>query len=348
MSKLHFILGFGRSGTTLLSNELNKVSGVLAVPEMVFLIFFLQKFEKKSITHADLILIIEQIKVYGLSHPWVDWKFDEHQLIESYEKATIKGEVNYLQVCQIAYESFGNAYSPNDIHTVIDKNPSYTLFANRISKFSPSSKFVLLTRDYRANILSRKQSVYLKSGNLVYNAVRWTVFNKKALQFQKRNPEKVFLLSYEGFISDSDRNIQQISMFFQVEYVIKENKSLPGFQPDSFEIPDQFQHRYQKKYSDLSKPVNSSRKEAWKEQLSEKEIFLCDLFCGKTGAALGYEMVNKIPTSQKVLNHIKFFLPVCKAYVDVYKDYIIYYLHPKLKLKILKKKYKKIGFIKGK
>ena len=61
---IHFIIGIGRSGTTLLSQLLNNHKEIQALPEANFLVFFLNQFQnKKQFTINDINLLFEQIDV---------------------------------------------------------------------------------------------------------------------------------------------------------------------------------------------------------------------------------------------------------------------------------------------
>ena len=46
--KIHFILGLGRPGTTLLSSLLDTHPNLKCTPEAVFLVFFLQKYKNSE------------------------------------------------------------------------------------------------------------------------------------------------------------------------------------------------------------------------------------------------------------------------------------------------------------
>ena len=75
--KYSFIIGIGRSGTTVLTQILNQHSQIHCLPEANFLVFFLNTFKgNKKVESVDLDEIFDQISCYRLSHPWVGWEFD--------------------------------------------------------------------------------------------------------------------------------------------------------------------------------------------------------------------------------------------------------------------------------
>lgn len=348
MSEISYIVGIGRSGTTLLSNLLNNHQNIHSTPEAVFLVFFLNKFKSKNINIFDLQLILKQIETYGLSHPWVGWHFDKNNLIKDFEfYATHNKFVSYHDTVKIIYKNFkSNNLKFKKIEYILDKNPSYSLYLDKLKVFSPNSLYIIMFRDYRANVLSRKQSVYLKSPNVAYNAYRWRIFNKKLLNFHGSYKNKSMILKYEDLIAESDLSLNKTYSFLKLDTNNILSKTEFKTQLDTTNIPEKYKDRYIKKYSDLNKKVNTSRMNSWKEELSEKEVKICDVFCASIGEKLGYIPKNKFNTFQKFYYHCRYIFPISKAVFEVYKDYLIYYLPPAFKIKKLTQQYKKNGFIK--
>ncbi|MDF2451637.1 MAG: Sulfotransferase domain protein [Bacteroidota bacterium] len=348
--QLHFIVGIGRSGTSILSKLLNSYVDVHCLPEANFLVFFLRKYHhKKQFTALEIEAIFEEINLYTLSHPMVGWTFDEDatkhacmQLLKASKSIT------YKEICIMIYQNFKvNGLNKDRATLLIDKNPSYTIFIDKIHSALPESKFIFIVRDYRANILSRKQSVYLKSPDVAYNATRWKLYNKEAYAFYKKNGNKVLLIKYESLVSNYETEIQRITAFLNLN---------PVFEPENqaekepvnikdYNISEKFRERFIKKYSDLNKELNKERLEVWKEKLTVKEIRLSDAICSGIGKKFGYE--TNFPTNTFKSFTLKFssIVPIIKGYIDIYKDKLIYYAPIGLKLNKLRKRYVKLGFI---
>jgi hypothetical protein len=347
--KIHFILGIGRSGTSLLSSLLDTHPNLKCTPEAVFLVFFLHKYKNQNITLEQFKLMLEHINIYGISHPWVGWKFDEHAAISEFNNLRKeRAFLDYASTCEILYRNFKNLLSHyKSVPKVVDKNPSYSLYANHLEKTFSNAHFILLFRDYRANILSRKQSVYLKSSNVAFNAFRWRLFNKKLLRFAKLNPSKCFKLNYENLVQNKEMYLEQLILFLNEEPAdIKENHDLETLMiKDEFEIPDAFKDRYNKKYGDLNKEVNSKRISSWENELTALEIKIGDVFCGKVGKEAGYTPRHSFNIFEKIYYYCRYIIPVLKAIWDIKKDAILFYFPPTIKLIRLKKSYKKLGLI---
>jgi hypothetical protein len=218
---------------------------------------------------------------------------------------------------------------------------------NEIMSVFKKSKFIYLVRDYRANILSRKQSVYFRSADVAFNAWRWRIFNAKAYHFYKKRPEDVILVRYEDLITNTEEQILRIYKFLGVEVKMYNTDPEAGkINVDHYSIDERFKERFVKKYSDLNKPLNPARLSAWKEQLDEVEISICESFCGNLATKLMYDELQKLNYFKKLSYRLKYLKSILNANLDVYKDKLIFYMPLLYKLKRLKNAYRKLGLIK--
>lgn len=346
---LHFIIGIGRSGTTILTKLLNSYKDVHCLPEANFLVFFLQKFKnKQQFLKHDIELIFKEIDLYALSHPWIGWTFNNEEVKElTLQRIELNPQINFNELIIFIYEQFKVVgYDKANAKILIDKNPSYTIFAENISNQFTKSKFIFITRDYRANILSRKQSIYLKSPDVAYNATRWNLYNSIAYRFYKANPNKVILVKYEDLVTNIDFELEKIRTFLDIS---SEKDTLnPNEKIDFsvFNLDNKFKDRFIKKYSDLDRDVNASRLDSWKNQLSIIEQETCDVICRDIGKKIGFYPISPLSFSKIIITYLKNIIPVCKGNIDILKDKIIYYFPIGFKLNRLTLRYKKIGFIK--
>ena len=345
--ELHFIIGIGRSGTTILSKLLNSYQDVHSMPEAIFLIFFLKKFGKKRIfSQNDINDIFTQIDLYSHSHPWVGWKF--HPLeVKNNILNIIKqnNQITYKQIISIIYQNFKvEGFEKSKAKIYIDKNPSSTLYLNQLSDFSPKSKFIWIIRDYRATILSSKQSVYIRPSNVAYNASRWKLFNNLAYNFYKKNKDKVLIVKYEDLVSN-ENEIERILLFLSIEPIKDSIITASEVELGNFNLKDQHKERFMKKYTDLNKTLNSDRLSSWKDQLTKDEIEISDAICGSSFPFLGYKTQSDITFIKKLIIFMSNLYPILCGYFDIFKDKLLYYFPIKLKIDRLRKRYIKLGFI---
>ena len=348
-SQLHFIIGMDRSGTTILTKLLNNFVDIHCLPEANFLLFFLHQFKnKKNFTEEDIALIFEQMKVYYLTNPWIGWEFNFEECKNVIKEFSVTEQITYEKLCKIILENFKMiGINKKNATLLIDKNPCYTLFVNHIHDTFKDAKFIWITRDYRANMLSRIQHPDLKPSNTPFNAIRWVLYNKEALNFYRKNKEKTILIKYEELVLNYEAEIKKLTQFLNISTTLESNyieKGLIDF--SKHQVSFEHKARYEKKYTDLNQPLNSNRLDVWKTQLSQKDITICDAICSSFAAKIGYHPYQKIKKTEVFLLKIKYLYPIINGYLDIYKDKLIYFINVKIKLSKLKSRYTKLGFIK--
>ena len=329
--KINYIIGIGRSGSTLLSTLLNAHSAIKAIPEIPITIFFssryqhLKKREPKLEQQTKIYLnLIQKIRPLDLVNLHAENVFND--------KVDYKDYQSFIQ-CVFAQFTIAGKTGPSEQY--IDKNPFYSFHYQRLKKINTTSKFILLVRDYRANVLSRNKKVLNKPGNIVYNAFRWRFFFQ-ALSKIKNNSD-CLVVRYEDLVANEISEMMKICHFLEVAY-----------EPDMFNkrmvnnLSDQVEMKKTKKFVEqhfigLSQPIHTHKINEWRKDLTQKEINQCDCICGKYGKDYNYA-----PASYKNLSYfilvIKNFHWYIRALYDIYKEQFIYHLPIKMKLLRLGKK----------
>jgi hypothetical protein len=335
----HYIIGIGRSGTSLLMSLLGAHPNLHATPENYFSIFFSQAFQNKTVFSAQDIHLIHRFNLaFGKLQPYVAFNYvlnEDSELLKNGFKGT------YRELCNVIYLSFQHTTLQNEaVSAIIDKNPSNTLFIDRLLQINPQAKFILMVRDYRANMLSRKESIHLFTPDIAFNSFRWNYFTKKALQLKAKYPEKVLLVRYEDMVHETDASLSTIFTFLGVESINSENlrareraSYLDFEQDEKLKSSD----RIQKKYGDLAKPIFTNRTDKWKESLSQAEIQVSESICGKTGAAVGYQTTQEISTFKLLSFKFKNIFKSLKVNLIFQKDYLFFYFPIEIKLKRFEK-----------
>jgi hypothetical protein len=332
MSQVHYIIGIGRSGTSLLMSILGSHREILTPPENYFNVFFYHAYAKKTYFSPHDIQLIQRFnEAFHRLQPPVGFEYDiPHTLLERGFEGT------YSALCENIYSCYRQVAFPNKKHNyIIDKNPSNTLFLKSIQKLQPEAKYILMVRDYRANILSRKESVHLLPPSVMFNAVRWSLFTKLALRFKDKYPDRVQILRYEDLINAPEEQLDSVFQFLSIKPETSEDlKEQERSAYLKYKSDSQTSHsaRAQKKYEDLAKPIFKDRVEKWKESLTSAEIELADFICHREASACGYlpETIH-----QKIPLFIKFILLTSrfKVLFSYLKDQLTYYLPISFKVK---------------
>jgi hypothetical protein len=332
-TQVNYIIGIGRSGTSLLVSLLGSQPNIQTIPENYFSMFFAHYYAKKTtFSVQDVRLINSFNEKFNILQPYIGFSY---LLEEKLLKNGFNGD--YLSLCKLIYSSFHhNTMNRFDPAVIIDKNPSNTLFLKTLKTINREGKYILMMRDYRANMLSRKESIHLLSPNIVYNAIRWNYFTKKALRFQRKNQDNVLVVKYEDLVTNPSIELQRILIFFG----LNESVDLANRTQES-QIYKEFQNhaalasndRIIKKYGDLAQPIFTSRLDVWKERLSKKEIALCELYCSKLGREFGY--TPEFPKSSffaTIFYHLRYAPLYIKVRFTFLKDAVFYYLPIKFKV----------------
>jgi glutaredoxin-related protein len=313
-SGFNFIIGIGRSGTTLLMSMLNAHPTIQATPEINFFVFFHNSWKNRTKFNLDDVVHVER---------YIDFGFDKTKLDHLKWKS-------FSDVYKNFYECFVYNSKTKNISTYFDKNPINTLYVDEILKSMPNAKFLLIVRDPRANYLSRKEKQNKRSSNIYFNCLRWNFYSDKAYYFSKKFPNSVYVLRYEDLVNSPEQYLKDLSVFFNFDY----HENLLSFHHSigTNEKVTEKDSRLSVKYSDLSKPINTSRVNVWQQKLTEKEIAILNYVNGDFARNFGY----KIETSKSNnVNLISLTLNRLRFDVSRFKEFFITKLPLNIKLKII-------------
>lgn len=312
-----YIIGIGRSGTTLLTKLLSQHQNILTTPENYFSTFFYHAFRKKKIFSVkDQDLLGSFNLWFGKLQPYIGYTYDEEN---KFVKEPFSGD--YKNWCISNYTLFREDISiKKNIKIIIDKNPSNSLYIDQILDFNPDAKFLFIQRDYRANILSRKQSQHIRTGEVVYNSVRWNYFMKTIHQKRKALPGYFHCLSYEDLVLNEKETMKGVFDFLQLDSNDLSSKSIYS---KSMDQKIRGNERGTKKYSDLSQPIYKDRLDAWRNNLDPKEIAIAESICGTIGNRLGYQKVSE--SSLSVKDYLRFDFKELQLKLGNLKDGIMFY-----------------------
>ena len=341
--KVCFILGIGRSGTTLLTSLLQRHPEIWACPENYFYLFFKHAVDSKKLSQQQLsAYLLEFNEYFGKIQPYIGWKYDSDQMKNIILNQNSK---DWEELSKKIYSCFvpENKEPQNQIKYFVDKNPSYTLFGDQLWK-AGHRHFILITRDPRANLLSRKQSKNNHTTETLYNCTRWNYYTKRMIRFQRSKGDSTLLLKYESLVLNPLEETRRVFDFLLLKSISENeiNKTEDQFlhQKEFIDLVDSSE-RLRKKYTDLSQPIYNSRLYAWQSELSSKDIALCEFICGRTSEQLGYnKSLKKIPLGIKLHYYLNYY-KVIRALWLCKKEHLLYYSPIKLKMNRARKAFKK-------
>lgn len=208
MKNLVFVMGSGRSGTTMLRDVLGKHSQVCALPETSFYdrlwaarhLLGGMNTARSRLRMAWLLFAAcgddGLIKQFSLRQEAVGEAFRD---IENVDRESL-----FMAMC--------HALSDISQDTVIEKTPHHLLFMEDIMVGFPDAKFIYVTRDPLRMVES-----YTARGDLLANcgqvAMEWLVGNTIGYRCWKRYPQRVLHTKYEDITNDPVGEMTRIFSF---------------------------------------------------------------------------------------------------------------------------------------
>jgi hypothetical protein len=191
----------------------------------------------------------------------------------------------------INYHSF-TVFEKGKTLRIGDKNPVYSIYAKRLLKIFPEAKFICIIRDYRDNFLSIKKLSELKmeAPILSLQVYRWKYAAKIFLACRKKYPDRFRIIRYEDLVTNQEETIRELSGFIGIpydpavfEFYRKKDETIRAYNDPLIE----------KFHGSLMNPVNTSRMNLWKKDLTPEQVRMADHIAGKYADKFGYEREKK-------------------------------------------------------
>ncbi len=261
-----FIVGCPRSGTTLLRTMLNVHSEISIPPESDFLVKLFPRWRKKKIDKESL---VEEL----LDDLYSNDKFPQWGLEREYLKKKLVRKIpfDYSRFVDEVYSSFltGKVWG--------DKNPQYIYETGKIGKLFPGARFIHIIRDGRAvfashlkaNKLKRGQGMLKKFPNDPYlSFLSW----KRALEKGEklRGKDNYLEIRYEELVFSPKETLAKVCRFLGLDF---EAGMIRYYRKGAEAVPEERRSIHK----NISKRIDATRTDAWKRELSPREILKYEL-----------------------------------------------------------------------
>ena len=285
-----FIIGIGRSGSTILSKTLGTHPDCLDNPEIPLFSFFYKAFRNQQSNTTTNRLVVRFIHAMKRRHPGHPWR------IQTEEVTKISSGLNYFdymnELATLFTSEFSSENNTRRPQWIIDKNPVNTLHTHHFLKEYPQTKAIFLVRDPRANIASRIESqnlIHGRTNHWMLNALRWRSYNRYYYTLKNQFPDQIHLLRYEDFVLNPQQHMDELCYFLRIHRVRLESAN-----PISTAHIDQNAARLVKKYSDLNAPINPHAISRWKEVLDQQTIEAIEDVCKTEMDFFGYARETRV------------------------------------------------------
>ena len=319
-----FIIGIGRSGSTILSKTLGSHPDCIDNPEIPLFSFFYKALRNNRFNSERNYLVVRFINAMKRRHPGHPWQ------IQTEEVARIPSGLDYFsfmnQLSTLFTSDSTSEKNTQGRQWIIDKNPVNTLHAHHFLKEYPQTKAIFLVRDPRANVASRMQSVnsvHGRNNHWILNAIRWKRYNRRFYHLKRDYESQIYLLRYEQFVTHPQQTIDELYAFLGLSPMkIDEVATLNSLGYDEANA------RLNKKYVDLNQPISPRAVEQWREVLDLRQQETIESICRYEMHNLGY--VSETNSSV----YIPLTLQIIAYWYDL-KEKLLFSLPLSLKLKRL-------------
>lgn len=206
MTRWTFVVGPGRSGTTLVSNLLNRSSSIFIAPET--------KYFQQVWSQRHLLRLLPRRRrarlvadhVVSSEYPADPPTFPSHrdEFVAALERVGSLEE-GFLSILRTL----------SDRPLVGEKTPWHTVFVHQIRRVAPDARFLGVTRDAPATVASTLgREGFRRVDTLTRCIARWIYLNEELLRVRESLPENRFLLvRFEDLVRDPAAVMKDVCEF---------------------------------------------------------------------------------------------------------------------------------------
>ncbi|MDD5070450.1 MAG: sulfotransferase [Candidatus Omnitrophica bacterium] len=277
-SELLFLIGFPRSGTTLLLRLLKNHPKIFVNPRETC--FFTAILNDKNI-NWDL----SQQKNYQkickriLNLPVKNYfpYLNQQQIVEILNNPNHDYADIYYQLITKSSKCVGEKYS-----YFLEKTPYHCTAVSRIIALYPEAKFIYITRDPKATIASfNKESFCFFSNNFYSNVITWVDgYRLSRDQVRLINPENLFTLRYEDLVDYPEKEVLRLYKFLKLDQIglLTLEKSSDKFQGLLNNIRN-------------TERISQDYKDEWRKTLSLSELKIIEHYSRQFINEYGYKII---------------------------------------------------------
>ncbi len=257
-----FIVGCGRSGTTLLRVMLNR-HPLLAIPtESLFIVDYLRAEPTISAARLRWLLTKEkEIAEWGL-------KITEEDLAGAATARDMIDTVHAIYAALHGKSIWGQ------------KTPRFVRYGSLLKHAYPEARFIHLIRDPRSVVSSLMRSNVHRS-NPYFGSHRWLADVGSGLELKRAYPDDTLEIRFEELVSNPQETLEAVCGFLGI-----------GFEPKMLEstrtTPAEYGRYYAQVHSDVGRAPDPGPIALWRSHLSARHVSVIEQICGDMMRTLGY------------------------------------------------------------
>ena len=331
---IHFVLCTERTGSSLLSLMLNLNPQILCPSEEPFALYLWKKYRNKtkwSITDihnyvdAFFLLAEKNTDLYFSKRTVFLSNLLEHQDI-----------LTFNRIIKLTYLHFLDVKDKSQVTCIVDKQIKYFFHLELLKQIFPHAKYVVLTRDVRDNIVSKKDRNLNWNQHPFFLASLW---NDTYRNFEQLPKSDFRIVSYENFMMETDGALREIcdciNCTFNSKMMETEGVYEAFLEAKKRDVSPLFIEHLRDFHSGLSQKPNTNKIGQYNSRLDTRLLSQIERICGETLQKLGYSL-SDTKTRKFSFKQMYFqFLALC------YRRYLLqFYYHIPLWLKLSVKKWR--------
>ena len=282
-----FIVGVGRSGTTLLRLMLDSHPQMAIGPETGFAPDVVRACRSRGVSPAELMAVLRE------QRSWGDFDLDEGELERRFAAARRLDAGAALGAFYTLYaESQGKPRWG-------DKTPAYVKRMPMIDRALPEARFIHVIRDGRDVALSRAKRTMRKAATPERAAQTWRKRILKARE-QAGRLEGYLEVRYEDLVTDTEATLRRVTDLIELEWddsMLRYHERAPErLEEISRDLPAKGTKAGRPgaeraaAHALAKQPPKPDRVAAWREQMSGSDRDAYESVAGELLADLGYEV----------------------------------------------------------
>lgn len=268
-----FVVGAGRSGTTLLQLMMNAHPSITIQGELHFFeeILDLKKDIPTLTEDRDLAAFFDRLpRLYSLRYlPNL-----EKQLGVVGRKMR-KGRRGYEDFHRYMLEAHA---SEEGAQRIGEKTPSNVRYMNQLLTMYPNARIVHIIRDPRGVVASMIKAPFTGNDALT-NSIKWRMDIEYSQTFRNNHSDNYLELKYEKLTYDAAKELTRVCRFIGEDY---NPRMLDFYRTAHSYVKDE---PWKKSTSDA---VHGSSTDKWKKQLTGSQIYIIEIIAGPLMDKLGY------------------------------------------------------------
>ena len=272
-----FVVGYARSGTTLLSVMLGRHSKVAATPETHFFDKVLADpgRPREGTDHdrmVDHLLFHERAR---------DLQLERAELLHRFRQ----GPATYRGLLENVLRLYGDV---RGAERVVEKTPAHLAHGPRMLRWFPAARIVLMVRDGRDAVMSMMNASFTHD-DLRRHCANWRRMAIVGERLVRRHPDQVLQIRFEDLVRDPGQVMQRVDGFLGLEF---EPRQL-GASGACAQVPE-WEREWKERATGA---IDPARVGAWRRQASQRQQRVLQVMMGRTLRWLGYNISDPIETA---------------------------------------------------